>query len=259
MAQHEGRVALVTGGGGGIGRAAAQLFAARGARVVVVDLKVDGGRETVEQIEASGGEALFIEADVTDESAVQRMLELVVSRFGRLDCAMNNAGISDPPRAFHEMERSVWERMLTINLTAVFLCMKHEIRQMLGQEPDADGRRGAIVNTASGAAYIPAPGQPHYTAAKHGVVGLTRSAAVEYYAQGIRTNAICPGVTDTPMVEGFMGASGPEIQAAIRATLPGGVMGRPADVGALAVWLCSDEARWVNGQGIVVDGGGVFH
>ena len=253
---HKGRVALVTGASGGIGRAAAGLFAQAGARVVVVDLKLDAGRETVEQIRAAGGEAEFFEADVADEGSVRSMIEFAVQSYGRLDCAMNNAGISDPMRSFVDLEAATWSRMIDVNLTGVFLCMKHELRQMLAQEP-IEGRRGAIVNTSSGAGIVPAPGQPHYTAAKHGVLGLTKVAAAEFATEGIRANAICPGLTDTPMVRQSFEYN-PEAVDDLIATVPGGELGRPVDVAAAAVWLCSDQARWVNGQSLIVDGGGVM-
>jgi NAD(P)-dependent dehydrogenase (short-subunit alcohol dehydrogenase family) len=250
-------VALITGAGSGIGRAAAEQLAREGARVAVVDLDEPSCRETAQRIERAGGQALALCRDVSEPGAAEELVRQTVGRFGRLDCALNNAGISDPPRAFHELDAAAWQRMLAVNLTAVFWCMQAEIRQMLGQSAQ-DGRRGAIVNTASGAGIVPAPGQPHYTAAKHGVLGLTKCAAAEYQAQGIRANAICPGLTDTKMVREFLAASPPDLVQAVRRTVPGGEMGRPADVAALAVWLCSDQARWVNGQSIVVDGGGVM-
>jgi len=257
MGLHPGAVALVTGAASGIGRASAEQFAREGARVVVADIDEDGGLETVLHIARAGGEAHFVLTDVADRGAVNELIDQIVHRFGRLDCAHNNAGISDAPRAFHELSPAAWQRMLDVNLSSVFWCMQAEIRQMLTQSA-SDGRRGAIVNTSSGAGIVAAPGQPHYTAAKHGVLGLTKSAAVEYQAQGIRANAICPGLTDSTMVRAFLAASPPALAEAVRRTNPGGELGRPTDVAALAVWLCSDQARWVNGQGIVVDGGGVM-
>ncbi len=257
MGLHDGNVALVTGAASGIGRAAAERFAAEGARVVVVDIDEPGGLETVQRIEGAGGTARFLRVDVTDEIAVEQMVAQTVERFGRLDCALNNAGTSDPARAFVDLEAAVWNRMIAIDLTSVFFCMKHELRQMLRQER-VRGRRGAIVNTASGASIVPAPGQPHYTAAKHGVLGLTKIAAQEYYAQGIRTNAICPGLTDTGLVRAFLASSPPKVAEQVRRSVPGGELGRPEDVAAAAVWLASDEARWVNGDSLIVDGGGVL-
>ncbi len=247
------RVALVTGAASGIGRAAAELFAAQGMVVLVVDRDVAGGEQTVERIGARGGKASFLRVDVSDERAVEGMVERCVATYGRLDAAVNNAGISDVPHRFIDLPADAWRRMLEINLTSVFFCLKSEIRQMLTQEA-LDGRRGAIVNTASGAGIVPAPGQPHYTAAKHGVLGLTKSAAQEYAGQGIRVNAICPGLTDTGMVANIP----PALMAKLVQMLPGGEIGRAADVAAAAVWLCSPEARWISGQSLVVDGGGVL-
>ncbi len=250
-----GQVALVTGAASGIGREAALAFARAGARVLAVDVAAAAGRETAERIRAGGGEARFLEADVTDERAVEAMLAQAVEAWGRLDCALNNAGVSDRAGPFADLSLEAWNRMLAVNLTSVFLCMKHEIRQMLRQEPRG-ALRGSIVNTSSGAGLIAAPGLPHYTAAKHGVLGLTKVAARELSARGIRVNAICPGLTDTPMVRRFF-AETPEIAAPTLATLPGGELGRPEDVAAAAVWLCGPEARWVSGVSLLVDGGGL--
>jgi len=247
------RVALVTGGASGIGRAAAELFAAAGAKVFVVDVDDAGGAQAVDGIVARGGTALFRHVDVTDERAVEEMVAACVAAYGRLDAALNNAGISDVPQRFVDLPADVWQRMIAVNLTSVFFCLKYEIRQMLTQQP-IDGRRGAVVNTSSGAGIVPAPGQPHYTAAKHGVLGLTKSAAQEYVGEGIRVNAVCPGLTETGMVANIP----PPLMEKLKRMLPGGEIGRAADVAAAAVWLCSAEARWVNGQSLVVDGGGVL-
>ncbi|HPG25597.1 MAG TPA: SDR family oxidoreductase [Myxococcota bacterium] len=257
MGMHEGRVALVTGAGSGIGRASAILFAQEGAKVAVVDRNEAGAKETARAIEAAGGEAIALAVDVTDEAAVAGMIAETVARFGRLDAAMNNAGITSPPFLFHEMPLDEWHRMIGVNLTAVFLCMKHEIAQMLTQSPLGAGR-GAIVNTSSGAAIVPAPGQPHYTAAKHGVVGLMKNVAQEYVKQGIRCNSILPGITDTPMVMESIERGGPGRRELLESTAAGGVLSTPEEMAEAAVWLCSDRARRVNGQGLVVDGGGVL-
>ena len=242
------KVALVTGGASGIGQAAAVLFARRGARVVVADRNAMGGAETVAQIEAEGSQGQFFATDVTDEDEVAGLVGSVVSAFGQLDYAFNNAGITHPSRLFHELTLDQWNEMIAVNLTSVFLCMKHEIIQMLEQGG------GSIVNTASGAAIIPAPGQPHYTAAKRGVLGLTTYAADELNDKGIRVNAICPGMIDTPMVASWRESS-PEMADAVIRMMPAGRLGLPEEVAEAAVWLCSDEARWVSGDTMVVDGG----
>lgn len=252
-----GGVALVTGGGAGIGRGIACLFAREGAKVVVVDLNGEGAKQTVEAIVAQGGEAAAHVADVADEDAVVAMIERTVELYGRLDYAANNAGVSDTKQTFHEMSLESWDRMIRANLTSVFLCLKHEIQQMLGQEPIGE-RRGAIVNTASAAAIIPAPGLPHYSAAKHGVVGLTRNAAQGYAREGIRVNAILPGITKTAMTKDFF-EDNPDAANAAMHLLPRQRGGTPDEVAEAAVWLCSDSGRWVSGQSLVVDGGGVYH
>lgn len=244
----DGEVALVTGAGGGIGRASALLFAAEGARVVVVDIARDGVEETVGLIVAAGGEAIGVPADVTDEVQVQAAVATAVGRFGRLDCAHNNAGTSGQPTAFHDLTLEDWNRVVALNLTGVFLCLKHELAVM------APAGRGAIVNTSSGAGIIGFPGLPHYVASKHGVLGLTKTAAQEYVRQGIRVNAICPGTTDTPMMQAFIGGD-PAMETFMRKTVPTGEMGTPQQVAEAVVWLCSDRASFVNGESMAVDGG----
>ncbi|MDE0604368.1 MAG: glucose 1-dehydrogenase [bacterium] len=244
----KGKVALVTGGASGIGQAAAVLFARRGAKVAIADRNAEGGAETVALVEAEGVQGQFFATDVTDEGQVAALVASTVSAFGQLDYAFNNAGITHPSRLFHELTLEQWDEMIAVNLTSVFLCMKHEIIQMLEQGG------GAIVNTASGAALIPAPGQPHYTAAKRGVLGLTTYAADELNNKGIRVNAICPGMIDTPMVASWRESS-PEMAEAVVQMMPGGRLGLPVEVAEAAVWLCSDEARWVSGDTMVVDGG----
>lgn len=246
----EGRVALVTGGASGIGRAAAVEFGTAGASVVVVDLDQSGGQEAAEMVQGTGAPATFLSADVTDAAQVSSLFAQVVSDFGRLDCALNNAGTTGAAAAFVDYRDDEWDRVMAINLKSVYLCMKQEIAQMLRQGG------GAIVNTSSGAGLVGFPSLPAYVASKHGVIGLTRSAGVEYASRGIRVNAICPGSTRTPMLEGFMGGD-PQVEAAMVAAQPIGRLGTPEEVAATAVWLCTDAASFVTAHAMAVDGGAV--
>lgn len=244
----ENKIVLVTGASGGIGRAAAALFADEGATVVAADLKTDEGAETVRLIEAAGGRAEFVEVDLTDEGAVSAMVAAIVDRHGRLDAAFNNAGINDESRAFTDLTLEAWDRMISVNLTSVFLCMKHELAHM------SERGAGAIVNTSSGAGLTPAPGLPHYTAAKHGVLGLTKAASAEFAGQGIRVNAVLPGMTRTPMIEQWFDAN-PDIANYVLRSMPGQKLGEPDQVARAVVWLCSDQADWIAGTSLVIDGG----
>jgi len=243
-----GRVALVTGAGSGIGRAAALALAARGACVAVVNRTVDKGESVSAEIRAAGGTAEFFCADMREPQQIAQMVGQVLARFGRLDCAFNNAGLSLPPKSFLDHSLEDWREVLEVDLTSVFLCMQHQIRAML-----ATGG-GSIVNNGSGASLMGAQGMPHYTAAKHGLIGLMKVAAKEFADSGIRVNTICPGVIDTVPMRAFVDAIGPAGESFLQ-TLPGGRMGEPAEVGRVVAWLCSDEAAYISGATISVDGG----
>jgi NAD(P)-dependent dehydrogenase (short-subunit alcohol dehydrogenase family) len=246
----DGKIALVTGGSSGIGRATAQIFAREGAKVVVADVLVEGGEETVRLIQTAGGEALFVKTDVAQPTEVAAMVKKAVETYSRLDCAFNNAGIEGVIQPTVEYSEAHWDRVLAINLKGVWLCMKYELQQMLTQGS------GAIVNTASVAGLIGLPGFSAYVAAKHGVNGLTKTAALEYAKSGIRVNAVCPGAIRTPMFERGM-RDNPGIEEQIVTMEPIGRMAAPAEVGEAVVWLCSDAASFVTGLPMAVDGGWV--
>jgi NAD(P)-dependent dehydrogenase (short-subunit alcohol dehydrogenase family) len=243
------KVGLVTGGGSGIGRAVAIAFAREWARVIVVDLAADGGNETVRMIGEMGAVSMFIEADVSKDADVELMLNKTVQAYGRLDCAFNNAGVHTGVRIpTHEYPDEEWDRVIAVNLKGVWLCMKHEIIQMLKQG------RGAIVNASSGAGLVGAAGASAYTASKHGVIGLTKTAALEYAKEGIRVNAVCPGEISTPMMRRIMDAN-PMPEVEYDARQPIGRLGAPEEVAEAVVWLCSDAASFVTGHSMAVDGG----
>ena len=242
-----GKVVLVTGAGRGIGEASARLFAEEGATVVVADIDGSTAEAVARSIREAGGQASAIQADVTAEESVAAMIAAVVERHGRIDCAHNNAGISGQLTSFTELSLDDWHRMIAINLTSVFLCLKHELLAMV------PAGSGAIVNTSSGAGVVGFGGLPHYVAAKHGVLGLTKSAAQEYAKAGIRVNAICPGTTRTPMIESFI-AGNPDIERMVTRGIARGVLGEPVEVAQAAVWLCSDRASFVSGESMIVDG-----
>jgi NAD(P)-dependent dehydrogenase (short-subunit alcohol dehydrogenase family) len=244
-----GKVAFVTGAANGIGRAAALAFAREGASVVVADVSERSNQETARMIEELGGHALAVSCDVTRAEDVKAALDKTVDAFGRLDFAFNNAGIEPrKPAPTAEYDEEEWNRIIDIDLRGVFLCMKHEIPLILKQGG------GAIVNTSSGAGVIGIKSSPAYTAAKHGVIGLTRSAALDYAAQNIRVNVVCPGYIDTPMMGRFTGGT-PEGRAKVIAEEPVGRMGKPEEIAAAVVWLCSDAAAFVVGHAMVIDGG----
>ena len=242
----EGKSALVTGGASGIGRASALAFAREGARVMVTDVDEAPGTRVAAEIREAGGDARFSLADVSCEDAVEGMVRATLAAFGSLDCALNNAGMTGPMGPLQSVALDDFERVIGLNLTGVFLCMKHEIPVM------AAG--AAIVNMASGSGMIPTPGLAPYCASKHGVLGLTRTAAVENARTGIRINAICPGSIDTPMLQSAM-AIDPQVKKMILAGQPGGRLGTPEEIAEAVVWLCSDRASFVTGHSMLVDGG----
>lgn len=243
-----GKTALVTGAGSGIGRATALAFGKVGANVVVADVDRVGGNETVAQIIAGGGRACFIAADVSRANEVQALIAGAVKQYGSLDCAFNNAGIQGELSSTADCSEQNWDSITGINLKGVWLCMKYEIAQMLRQGS------GAIVNCASNFGLVGSVNMPAYSAAKHGVIGLTKTAALENAKTGIRVNAVCPGPVQTPLVDRIV-ARQPEIVAAIEAREPVGRMGRPDEIAAAVVWLCSPEASFVVGSTLAVDGG----
>jgi NAD(P)-dependent dehydrogenase (short-subunit alcohol dehydrogenase family) len=245
---YQGKVAFVTGAGSGIGRAAALAFARTGASVTVADISEQGSRETTRLIEEQGGHALSVRCDVTRTEDVKAALGRTIEAFGRLDFAFNNAGVEQRNAAIAEFEEEEWNRIMDVNLRGVFLCMKYEIPLMLKQGG------GAIVNTSSGAGVIGIKGGAAYAAAKHGLIGLTKSAALDYAAQNIRINTVAPGYIATPMMDRFTGGTA-EGWAKITAEEPIGRPGRPEEIASAVVWLCSDAASFVVGHTLVVDGG----
>lgn len=248
MASLDGKVALVTGAASGIGRESALAFARAGAKVVVADVTVDGGEETVSMIKDAGGDAIFVKADVAKSDEVKALIDKTVETYGRLDCAHNNAGIEGMAGPCVECTEENWDRTIAINLTGVFNCCKAELPQMLKQGG------GAIVNTASVAGLVGFAGIPAYTASKFGVNGLTKAIALDYATENIRCNSVCPGVIHTPMVERFTGGD-PEALKAMEATEPVGRLGKPSEIAEAVVWLCSDAASFVTGINMPVDGG----
>ena len=245
-----GKVALITGGSRGIGRATALLFAHSGAKVVIGDVD-PVGLETVEAIKRDGGEAVLVTTDVSNESDVKNLIATAVKTYGGLHCAFNNAGVLPPTVTLAEMDESTFDETLAVDLKGVFLCMKHEIARML------QSGGGAIVNSASIAGLIAEPGISAYVTAKHGVVGLTKAAAVEYAAQGIRINALAPGLVKTAMTKAWF--DDPNMNAHFIANTPIGRVSQPAEIAGMVLFLCSQFASFAVGQTFVIDGGYTTH
>ena len=246
----DGKSALITGGGGGIGRAAALAFAREGARVAVADLMAEAARETVALVNSTGGQVLSLSGDISLDADVRAMIKAVVGAHGRLDCAFNNAGIAGwqvdaAGKKTADWSEEAFDRMIAVNLKGVWLCMRHELPQMQTQGG------GAIVNTASIAGLTGLPSSSAYVAAKHGVIGLTKTAAIEYAEANIRVNAVCPGYIRTRMTESAMQLRG----EAILAHTPLKRMGNPEEIAEMVVWLCSERASFVSGAAYNVDGG----
>lgn len=246
----DGKVAIVTGAGMGMGAATARVFAGYGARVIVSDINAEAGEETVAAIVAAGGEARFILCDVGDEAQVRDLVAGTVSAFGRLDCAVNNAAVTPDTLPIADADMDVWDRVIRIDLRAVMLCMKYQIRQMLAQ-----GGGGAIVNVGSVSSVRPQPGNSAYVAAKHGVIGLTKTGSLEYAPQGIRVNAVLPGAIDTPMLRGALDASGHTEADFAPALSLLGRFGKPEEVAEASAWLCSDASSYVTGHSLAVEAG----
>jgi NAD(P)-dependent dehydrogenase (short-subunit alcohol dehydrogenase family) len=245
----DNKVAIITGAASGIGRATAQVFAREGARLLIADLNEEGGNETLEHLKQAGASAIFVKVDVAKASEVEAMVAQAVASYGRLDCAFNNAGIDGRGGKIHECTEENWNRVLAINLTGVWLCMKAEIAQMLKQ-----GGNGAIVNTSSTAGLTGGAGLPAYIASKHGVAGLTRAGALEYGKHNIRINAVCPGPIRTPML-GRLLSRREDMESRLARAQPLKRLGEPSEIGEAVAWLCSDRASYVHGLPLPVDGG----
>lgn len=243
-----GKIALVTGGSSGIGRATSLLFAREGAKVVVSDVNVQGGEETVGMIEKRGGDAVFVKTDVSKAAEVEALIDKAVKTYGRLDCAANNAGVGPQMTTLLRYSEEEWDRTMDINLKGVWLCLKYQIPRML------EGGGGAIVNISSAAGLVGVRGCSAYTASKHGVIGLTKTAALEFAHKGVRVNAVCPGNTETPMLEEIIDR-GSENRELMLAMQPQKRMGAPEEIAEAVIWLCSDAASFVTGHAMAVDGG----
>lgn len=244
----DGKIALITGGGSGIGRAAAVLFAKEGAKIVVANRRIENGTETVEMIKKAGGEAIFVQTDISQKIQVEHLIATIVKCYGRLDCAFNNGGIDGKPAPIADCEEEDWDAIIDINLKGTFFLMKYEIQQMLTQG------YGSIVNMSSICGTIARPYRCAYTASRHGIEGLTKTAALEYSNQGIRVNAVAPGSIKTDIfIRSIQG--NPDKEKVYTQGHPIGRIGRPEEVASAALWLCSDAASFVTGSILTVDGG----
>lgn len=245
-----GRTAIVTGAGSGMGAATARLFAAEGANVVVADLAEQAGKAVVEEIGAAGGTAIFHLVDVSSSPEVEGLVRAAVAAFGRLDCAVNNAAVAPDTRPLAALDEEHFDRIIAVDLKGVALCLKHELRQLLGQ-----GGPGSIVNISSVNGVRPQPNSGAYTAAKHGVIGLTKVASLENAQHGIRVNAVCPGAIDTPMLQGALSRRNANAEEFMPALSLLGRFGRPDEVAEASLWLCSDRSSYVTGAILPVDAG----
>jgi NAD(P)-dependent dehydrogenase (short-subunit alcohol dehydrogenase family) len=244
----DGKVALITGGTTGIGRETAILFAKSGAKVVVSGRRETEGNETINLVRAAGGDGLFVKSDVSKSADVQSLLQKTVEKFGRLDLAFNNAGVEGQWKPIIEQSEEDWDSVININLKGTWLCLKYEIRQMLKQ-----GSPGAIVNMASVAGLMGSAGAAIYVASKHGVIGLTRNAALECAAKNIRVNAVCPAVIETAMSDRAF--ADPQVNKRVLALHPLGRFGKPIEIAEAVLWLCSDKSSFMTGHYITLDGG----
>jgi len=244
-----GKVALVTGAAGGMGRATAQAFAAAGAKVVAADIAADEGEQTAKLIRGNGGEAVFVRTDVSDAADVEAAVATAVNEYGGLDCAANMAAIETETTFLADCEEATFDRLVAVNLRSIFLCLKYEIRAMLQRGG------GSIVNIASTNSFRPLPKQAVYTATKHGVIGLTKTAAIEYAGKGIRVNAVAPGAIDTPMLRGAIAARGSDEAEVISRLSLVGRFGDPTEIANAVLWLCSDRSTYTIGHTLAVDGG----
>jgi NAD(P)-dependent dehydrogenase (short-subunit alcohol dehydrogenase family) len=246
----DGKVAIVTGAGMGMGAATAQVFAGYGAKVIVSDINAAAAEETAAAIRANGGIAHVVLCDVAEEEQVAALVAETVATFGRLDCAVNNAAITPDVLPIAEADMEVWDRVIRVDLRSVMLCMKYEIRAFLAQ-----GSPGAIVNVGSVSSFRPQPANSAYVAAKHGVIGLTKTGSLEYAGRGIRVNAVLPGAIDTPMLRGALQTTGFTEADFAPALSLFGRFGRPEEVAEASAWLCSDAASYVTGHSLGVEGG----